>query len=86
MPNIDPPSLSLHKALHHFAPTTSLYARDPYAESFNWSDLQLPEDEEREWYCVAFRSKRNPGSDSGCESYSATFLSTRICTHVSFLH
>ncbi|KAG1790558.1 uncharacterized protein HD556DRAFT_1242158 [Suillus plorans] len=65
LPDIDPVSLSLHKALHHFRPVTSYYAELPYDEAFNWSELELPEDEEREWYCVAFRSKRLPGSDSG---------------------
>lgn len=63
LPNIDPVSLSLHKALHHFRPYDDQYASRPYAEAFNWSDLQLPVDEEREWYIVAFRSKRKSGSD-----------------------
>ncbi|KAG1752924.1 hypothetical protein EDB19DRAFT_1627697 [Suillus lakei] len=65
LPDIDPVSLSLHKALHHFHPATPHYAEVPYEEAFNWTELELPEDEEREWYCVAFRSKRLPGSDSG---------------------
>lgn len=65
LPDIDPVSLSLHKALHHFHPATPHYAEVPYEEAFNWPELELPEDEEREWYCVAFRSKRMPGSDSG---------------------
>ncbi|KAG2342888.1 hypothetical protein BDR05DRAFT_963702 [Suillus weaverae] len=63
--DIDPVSLSLHKALHHFHPATPNYAEVPYEEAFNWTELELPEDEEREWYCVAFRSKRLPESDSG---------------------
>ncbi|KLO19510.1 hypothetical protein SCHPADRAFT_924430 [Schizopora paradoxa] len=63
LPNIDPVSLSLHKALHHFRPYDDKYASRPYAEAFNWSDLKLPVDEEREWYIVAFRSKRKSGSD-----------------------
>ncbi|KAH6910428.1 hypothetical protein BKA70DRAFT_1221026 [Coprinopsis sp. MPI-PUGE-AT-0042] len=50
LPDIDPASLSLHKALHHFQPVTSEYA-------------ELPEEDEREWYCVAFRSQRKAGSD-----------------------
>lgn len=66
LPNIDPVSLSLHKALHHFGPLTEDYASTPYAEAFNWNELELPEDEEREWYCVAFRSKRNQDSNSKC--------------------
>ncbi|TFK75462.1 hypothetical protein BDN72DRAFT_832341 [Pluteus cervinus] len=63
LPDIDPASLSLHKALHHFRPLNEGYANLPYAEAFTWSQLSLPEDEEREWYCVAFRSKRKAGSD-----------------------
>lgn len=65
LPDIDPVSISLHKALHNFHPATPYYAETPYEEAFNWTELELPEDEEREWYCVAFRSKRLPGSDSG---------------------
>jgi hypothetical protein len=65
LPDIDPTSLSLHKALHHFKPLTTDYADTPYALAFNWSELVLPENEEREWYCVVFRSKRKTGSDSG---------------------
>ncbi|TCD64163.1 hypothetical protein EIP91_004476 [Steccherinum ochraceum] len=65
LPDIDPVSLSLHKALHHFQPVTPEYAETPYEVAFNWSELQLPEDSEREWYCVIFRSKRKEGSDGG---------------------
>ncbi|KAI0266759.1 hypothetical protein BC834DRAFT_873394 [Gloeopeniophorella convolvens] len=65
LPDIDPASLSLHKALHHFVPVTEKYAGASYAEAFNWHELDLPEDEEREWYCVAFRSIRKPGSETG---------------------
>lgn len=68
LPDIDPASLSLHKALHYFSPVTPQYAILPYTESFNWDSLKLPEDQEREWYVVAFRSKRRLGSDSGRES------------------
>ncbi|KAI5889672.1 uncharacterized protein SCHCODRAFT_01100509 [Schizophyllum commune H4-8] len=70
LPDIDPASLSLHKALHRFRPLHRKYASTPYAESFNWDELKLPEDEEREWYCVAFRSKRKDGSD-GTPLYEA---------------
>ena len=63
LPDIDPVSLSLHKALHYFRPLNDKYATSPYAEAFNWSELRLPLHEEREWYCVAFRSKRKEGSD-----------------------
>ncbi|EGO00267.1 hypothetical protein SERLA73DRAFT_53138 [Serpula lacrymans var. lacrymans S7.3] len=65
LPDIDPASLSLHKALHHFHPVTSLYAETDYADAFNWSELELPENEERDWYCVVFRSKRKADSDGG---------------------
>jgi len=71
LPDIDPASLSLHKALHYFSPVNPHYATQPYAESFNWDSLMLPEDQEREWYVVAFRSKRKPGSDSGREPNSS---------------
>ena len=70
LPDIDPASLSLHRALHYFSPVSPHYATQPYAESFNWDSLNLPEDQEREWYVVAFRSRRRPGSDSGRESNS----------------
>jgi len=70
LPDIDPASLSLHKALHYFSPVSPHYATQPYAESFNWGSLKLPEDQEREWYVVAFRSRRRQGSDSGRESNS----------------
>ena len=65
LPDIDPVSLSLHKALHHFRPLSEDYAGLPYADAFNWPELDLPEDEEREWYAVVFRSRRKKGSDSG---------------------
>ncbi|KAL0956593.1 hypothetical protein HGRIS_002729 [Hohenbuehelia grisea] len=64
LPDIDPVSLSLHKALHSFKPYDANYASKPYAEAFNWSELVLEEDEERDWYCVVFRSKRRPGSEN----------------------
>ncbi|KAJ4483458.1 hypothetical protein J3R30DRAFT_3284103 [Lentinula aciculospora] len=65
LPDIDPASLSLHKTLHRFRPLDSHYSEKPYAEAFNWQELSLPIDEEREWYCVVFRSKRKAGSDGG---------------------
>ncbi|KAI9068266.1 hypothetical protein FKP32DRAFT_1672352 [Trametes sanguinea] len=65
LPSIDKASLALHRALHHFRPLTEDYATTPYAEAFNWDELELPADEEREWYCVVFRSKRKEGSDGG---------------------
>ncbi|GAA5893288.1 hypothetical protein JCM6882_007995 [Rhodosporidiobolus microsporus] len=70
LPSIDAVSLSLHTALHAFRPVTPMYSIAPYAEAFNWPELVLedvvtPEgevvdvgEEEREWYIVAFRSRR----------------------------
>ncbi|KAL6310452.1 hypothetical protein BKA93DRAFT_17205 [Sparassis latifolia] len=65
LPSIDSASLALHRALHHFRAVTPEYSSIPYAEAFNWGELELPEEEEREWYCVAFRSKRRESSDGG---------------------
>jgi len=64
LPDIDPVSLSLHKALHYFRPLSDDYAALSYDLAFNWSELELPEDEEREWYAVVFRSRRKKGSNS----------------------
>lgn len=79
LPDIDPASLSLHKALHHFRPANSDYASIPYHEAFNWAELLLPDEDEREWYCVVFRSKRKEGIDSGC-SFS---LRARLSFHLT---
>jgi hypothetical protein len=76
LPDIDPVSLSLHKALHHFKPLTPNYSDTPYAEAFNWSDLRLPVEEEREWYCVVFRSKRKAGSDGICKHAAFSLLAS----------
>ncbi|WWC89536.1 uncharacterized protein L201_004460 [Kwoniella dendrophila CBS 6074] len=64
LPDIDPASLSLHQALHHFKPWDEDYASTPYNEAFNWSTLTLPKSVEREWYCVVFRSRRKPESSN----------------------
>jgi hypothetical protein len=68
LPNIDPISLSLHKALHYFRAVDDKYASRPYSEAFNWDEVSqwMGEDEEREWYVVAFRSRRREGSDGTC--------------------
>ncbi|KAF8706208.1 hypothetical protein RHS03_05129, partial [Rhizoctonia solani] len=73
LPDIDPASLSLHRALH-FLKSRKGFATLPYPEVFNWDEIsaayhsdldKVPDGElEREWYVVAFRSKRKPGSDS----------------------
>jgi hypothetical protein len=76
LPSIDPASLSLHKALHKFRAVTPDYASLPYADAFNWKQLQLDVQLEREWYCVVFRSKRRPGSDSGRKSAVLSLAST----------
>jgi len=73
LPDIHPTSLSLHKALHNFKPVTPDYANTPYEQAFNWSELRLPKDEEWEWFCAAFRSKRKVGSD-GISLYDADKL------------
>ncbi|KAF7970710.1 hypothetical protein HWV62_8865 [Athelia sp. TMB] len=80
LPDIDPASLSLHKALHRFRPTSDAYADVPYDEGFNWRDLELPEEDEREWYIVAFRSKRRDGSDGG-PLYEADKLAHEEAVH-----
>lgn len=64
LPDIDPASLALHQALHHFAPIDSFYASREYSSAFNWSSLELDDKVEREWYCVVFRSRRNKESES----------------------
>ncbi len=81
LPNIDPVSLSLHRALHDFHPVTPEYALTPYEEAFNWSEMLLPEEAEREWYCVVFRSKRKEGSDGG-RKYNITSSSQYVSAHV----
>lgn len=74
LPSIDPASLSLHKALHRFRPLTTDYASIPYPEAFNWEELLLPKMDDRDWFCVAFRSRRKAGSDGDCGfSYSVLF-------------
>ncbi|KAH9083427.1 hypothetical protein EDB83DRAFT_2502485 [Lactarius deliciosus] len=64
LPDINPASLSLHRALHNFYPLTDDYAATTYAEAFNWGELELPEEDEHDWYCVAFRSIRKPDSET----------------------
>lgn len=64
LPDIDPASLALHQALHHFEPVDTHYASREYSSAFNWSELELDDEVEREWYCVVFRSRRNKESES----------------------
>ncbi|WVQ99222.1 hypothetical protein IAU59_006354 [Kwoniella sp. CBS 9459] len=62
LPDIDPASLALHQALHHFKPLGEDYASTDYDQAFNWASLTLPKSVSREWYCVVFRSRRKPES------------------------
>lgn len=39
LPDIDPASLVLHRALHRFAPVDEKYSRRRYDQAFNWSEL-----------------------------------------------
>jgi hypothetical protein len=72
----DVSSLSLHKSLHHFRPTTPDYACTAYADAFNWHELEVElGEEERAWYCVVFRSRRKEGCDAGREWPSSSFAS-----------
>ena len=82
LPDIDPVSLLLHKALHHFPPVTDQYAETPFEHAFNWPELALPEDAEREWYAVVFQSKRKEGSDGG-RKYIIMVLCICMHTHAS---
>ncbi len=77
LPDIDGPSLALHKALHNFVPTTEKYASMSYADAFNWDELDLPEEDEHDWYCVAFRSIRKQGSENGRQSTSLRLPDSR---------
>lgn len=49
LPSIDIASLHLHYALHQFRPTGVDYYQVAYRDAFNWSELRLPLDVEREW-------------------------------------
>ncbi|EKM54265.1 uncharacterized protein PHACADRAFT_257997 [Phanerochaete carnosa HHB-10118-sp] len=61
-------TLDLHKALHRFRPITENHAEAPFDEAFNWEELYLPEDTEREWFAVVTHSKTKNGSDDGRKS------------------
>ncbi|KAM0789538.1 hypothetical protein ACM66B_000352 [Microbotryomycetes sp. NB124-2] len=64
LPDVDNASIALHRALHELRPLTSDYAHESYEEAFNWNELRMPLELEREWYIVAFRSTRAPDSPS----------------------
>ncbi|TIA84979.1 hypothetical protein E3P99_04102 [Wallemia hederae] len=61
--SVDEASKELSRALLNFKHITDNYARQPYEEAFNWDDIELSEDIEKEFYCVAFRSRRKPDVD-----------------------
>ncbi|KDN44487.1 hypothetical protein RSAG8_05534, partial [Rhizoctonia solani AG-8 WAC10335] len=89
LPDIDPASLSLHRALHVLKPRKG-FANLPYAEAFNWDEIsaayrsevdKIADGElEREWYVVAFRSRRKAGSDS-TSLYDADRLAHEEAVH-----
>ncbi|CAD6568522.1 MAG: hypothetical protein CYPHOPRED_002686 [Cyphobasidiales sp. Tagirdzhanova-0007] len=64
LPAIDETSLALHFALSSFHAVNDQYATLPYTEAFNWDEIQLPLESEREWYIVAFRSVRRQDADT----------------------
>jgi hypothetical protein len=49
LPEIDEASLALHYALYQFRAVDSSYATLPYTDAFNWSEILLPAEVEREW-------------------------------------
>ncbi|EOQ99896.1 hypothetical protein J056_001438 [Wallemia ichthyophaga EXF-994] len=61
--SIDEASKLLSRALASFKHVTDDYATLPYEVSFNWDEIELPEDLEKEYYCVVFRSKRKADVD-----------------------
>jgi hypothetical protein len=52
LPSIDVASIALHYALYKFRPTGKDYASVSYFDAFNWDELRLPIDVEREWYVM----------------------------------
>ncbi|TIB63500.1 hypothetical protein E3P78_01732 [Wallemia ichthyophaga] len=61
--SIDEASKLLSRALASFKHVTDDYATLPYEVSFNWDEIELPEDLEKEYHCVVFRSKRKADVD-----------------------
>lgn len=54
LPSIDKASLALHYALHSFrVMDTERYAAMLYKDAFNWNELLLPQELEREWWVGA---------------------------------
>lgn len=62
--SVDEASKMLSRALVNFKHVSDDYARQPYEKAFNWDEIELPENIEKEFYCVAFRSRRKPDVDT----------------------
>ena len=71
LPDIDPASLSLHRALHHFRPVDDQYAARPYSEAFNWDQIQLPEEDGRlcTFRLIIFRPIYHPEREWYCVAF-----------------
>lgn len=85
LPDLSAVTLALHKALHQFRPLTENYAETPFDEAFNWEELYLPEDAEREWFAVVTHSKTKDGSNDGrkCPCSNSLHLLTLTTCHSS---
>ena len=57
-------TMELHKALHRFRPVSDQYASMPFNEAFNWEELELPEEIERDWFAVVIQSKQRDGNNT----------------------
>lgn len=62
--SVDEASKLLSIALTKFRHITDDYARECYEKAFNWNEIELPLDVEKEFYCVVFRSRRKPDVDT----------------------
>lgn len=62
--SVDEASKLLSIALTKFRHITDDYAREYYEKAFNWDEIELPLDIEKEFYCVVFRSRRKPDVDT----------------------
>ncbi|TIB77548.1 hypothetical protein E3Q23_01317 [Wallemia mellicola] len=62
--SVDEASKLLSIALTKFRHITDDYAREYYEKAFNWDEIELPLDVEKEFYCVVFRSRRKPDVDT----------------------
>jgi hypothetical protein len=77
LPEIDAASVALHGALHRFRPTTEDYATELYTDAFNWDELQLPEEIEREWYALFRPFQGREGAQCQDGRYIVAFRSVR---------